>query len=269
MTKRISYEVVHSREAIELLQSTLANYGPRLDENIVEMLSPFLREDEVIPQMSLIGDFCLRYLVDLQKDLIEVDQSRIDEAVQRELARRRFEEAESKLRQRIRFIRTAVEGRYGEEGLLVVPFRSADARTIDGLIDQAEYMWQSLDNFDPPETADPESSAFAVMPPPEVLAQSLRSRIDVLIAAREVLNTERKESLAAQVGRRDAVEAFALHERRLRALLKTMMQLADLEELADVLRVTRRSSRTPSTDPSTGDVDPPTSDGEPPLSQAA
>ena len=127
----------------------------------------------------------------------EPSVSRLNESARQALAKRRCDEAEAALRRRVRMIRTTIESCYGEEGLLAIPFRSADAGSIDGLLDQTGSMEKSLQKFNLPRlVGNAGSSAPSIMPPPGALADSLKSRAVALREAYAAYSLERQERRA-------------------------------------------------------------------------
>lgn len=255
MKKTASKGVAEVNGTAHRMISVVDSYTDRIEVSILNEFRHSLPEGETLPDVKSFLEHLSRCVKYKQGQLAELDHTRVDEVVEARRMSAAVDEAETLLRRRVRFARNTMEETYGEPGAAATPFRASEAKTLDGLINQTEYLIRALEAFQaPPDKGARVSSALNIAPPPGLLAASLRTRIEALQDARKQFDHDRRDRHAAQVDQRKALEEFQHDIAKARNLLKALLRFGGLEDLAGQLDPPKRSSGT-SEDPPTVEQD--------------
>lgn len=237
--------VLRREGLVARFKSAIDNYADKIAPGFGQLMQPFLRSDETMPDIALVIRLLGRLIVSRFKNLLTLDRSHIDELNNDRRPRRRKDRLAALLYAMMVDIRRLADAAFDKEvSAELVPI---DGRTPDTprlLYRTGQHSMEKL--RDP--TLEPTAKISGITPEPEKWADALEPLVTDLGIALGVLEDERTKAKEKGENRKKGMKDFDFLYSHGVAILRGVLFLAGLpdpgKDLPTLSRV-RRSTRGP------------------------
>jgi len=254
----LSKEALRADKAIRHVSSTLRENRDVLGDGVTQLLRPYAGEGLSVPEFSGVVDLMVAFLESLGREVVRVDQGKLDENAVDSTLRTRRDASSEELYRELVVLKGAVRSAHGPDGVTILGFAQRLGRDPVVVERQTQRLLTNLGN---PEKPLPAPLVAGTGIDPEAVRQSLEPKLAALSEVLRLLEGEQEETVTAQLAKNSILADYRRIIVNLARTAEALFRLIGRDDLADrIPKVVRRSIRRRNEEPTPEPTPPPASD---------